>query len=216
MHPLRRRTALSCAALAATLAVLTGCGGQDDAGRAPAGTAGGRPGAGPSASRGPMLPDSRITPATGSFTKEQKQYLSGRVPADTDPAAVLQLGQEACDRVAHTARHDRDAAVAAVIAGDIPGARDAIEPLCPDQLSVLRAARAGFPDGTRKGPAAGTYRALTPSASCSWRALGEGGKVLASGPELDSGSGPGKRITARVPAGTREFASSGCYAWVPA
>lgn len=173
-----------------------------------------------SASHVPTLPDSRLTPATGSFTKQEKKYLSGRVPANMDPAAVLQLGQEACQRVQRTAAHDRDAAVGAVISGDIPGARDAIAQLCPDQAAVLHAAESGFPDGTKKRPAAGTYRALTPSASCTWRALDASGKKVASGgatgADGDAEATSGKKITARIPAGTRTFVSSGCYAWVRA
>ncbi|MEV8565078.1 hypothetical protein AB0436_05740 [Streptomyces sp. NPDC051322] len=166
----------------------------------------------PSPSRGPVLPDAEITPATGSFSKKDKAYLSGRVPKNMDPAAVLQTGQETCQRVARTAKHDRDAAVGAVIAGDIPDAKAAITHLCPDQKPVLAAADAGFPDGTRKKPAAGSYRALTTSSDCTWRATGSGGKVLASGPS-NGAKGP---VTAKVPAGTQEFTSSRCYAWVPA
>lgn len=181
-----------------------------------AGGDGGGPGAGERTrppSPGPVLPDSRLTPATGSFTAREKKYLSGRVPEGTDPAAVLQLGQEACERLARTAKADRDAAVAALIAGDIPGARDAVDGLCPDQKALLRAAASGFPDGTRKHPAAGTYRALTTStAACTWQALGPADKVLASGPA----PGTTGHVTARIPPGTRSFTSTGCYAWLPA
>jgi hypothetical protein len=166
----------------------------------------------PSPSRVPVLPDPQITPATGSFSKKDKSYLSGRVPQNMDPAAVLQTGQETCQRVARTAAHDRDAAVGAVIAGDLPDAKAAITHLCPDQKPVLAAADAGFPDGTRKKPAAGSYRALTTSTDCTWRASGSGGKVLASGPSTGV-KGP---YTVKIPAGTRQFTSSGCYAWVPA
>jgi hypothetical protein len=224
VRPPRRRALAAGAVLALTLAALSGCaqGGKEPAGGAQRANPSAVAPAGAAQSTAPPLPDSRLTPATGSFTKEEKKYLSGRVPVNTDPAAVLQLGQEACQRVARTARHDREAAVGAVITGDIPGAEDAIAQLCPDQLPVLRAARAGFPDGDTKRPAAGTYRALGQGASsCARRAVGAGGRVLASGATMGkgSGSGPGgkaARVTAKVPAGTRQFVSSGCYAWVPA
>ncbi|WP_328379489.1 hypothetical protein OHB13_32635 [Streptomyces sp. NBC_00440] len=227
MRPLHRRAAAAAAALAALVSV-SACGSSGsphDGGKSGAGarhspapaasipdqqTATG-PAPSPSAKE-PMLPDSRLTPVTGSFSKKDKKYLSGRVPQDMDPSAVLQTGQESCQRVARTAAHDRNAAVGAVIAGDIPDAKAAITLLCPDQKPVLKAADAGFPDGTRKNPRAGTYRALTSAADCTWRVSGSGGKVLASGP----GTGAKGTVEARIPAGAAEFTSSGCYAWVPA
>ncbi len=230
MRPRQRRAVATGVLLTAALVALCACGTDADGRQATRGAVPSATSAGPddgagqhgqhspagSASAVPKLPDARLTPATGSFTKKEKKYLSGRVPAGTDPSAVLQLGQEACQRVARTARHDRNAAVAAVIAGDIPGAQDAITQLCPDQRPVLRAAEAGFPDGTKDKPAAGTYRTLTATSSCAWRAVGAAGKVLASGSAAGpGGSGSGKEITAKIPAGTRQFVSSDCYAWVP-
>ncbi|MFG2299125.1 hypothetical protein [Streptomyces sp. NPDC048603] len=163
---------------------------------------------------GPVLPDAKLTPATGSFKENEKKYLSGRVPEKTDPAAVLQTGQEACQRIARTAKRDKDAAVAAVVSGEIAGAKDAITHLCPEQKPVLAAAEKGFGDGTRKSPAAGTYRAASPTPSCAWQAKSAAGAVLASGPE--PGAKPGAPVTAKIPAGTSEFVSAGCYAWLPA
>ncbi|WP_328334020.1 MULTISPECIES: hypothetical protein [unclassified Streptomyces] len=224
MRPLHRRAAVAAAALAALVSV-SACGssgsphdGRAGAQRSPAPAASipdpqTGTGATPSPSaKEPVLPDSELTPVTGSFSKRDKKYLSGRVPQNMDPSAVLQTGQESCQRVARTAAHDKDAAVGAVIAGDIPDAKAAITLLCPDQKPVLRAADAGFPDGTRKNPRAGTYRALTTAADCSWRVTGSGGKVLASGP----GTGAKGTVEARIPAGSAEFTSTGCYAWVPA
>lgn len=168
---------------------------------------------GPSAAaEGPVLPDAKLTPATGSFTAKEKTYLHGRVPVNMDPAAVLQLGQEACQRIERTAAHDKDAAIGALVAGDVPDADDAINQLCPKQKPLLAAAAKGFADGTRKNPRPGTYRALTTAEGCTWRAQGAGDKVLASGP----GPGGAKKVTAKIPAGTRTFVSSGCYAWLPA
>ncbi|MFI5760400.1 hypothetical protein ACIA8F_05590 [Streptomyces sp. NPDC051563] len=163
---------------------------------------------------GPVLPDAKLVPKTGSFTAPQKQYLSGRVPEKTDPAAVLQSGQEACQRVERTAKRDKDAAVGALVAGEIPGAKDAITFLCPEQKPVLDAAAKGFPDGTKESPAAGTYRALTQSTTCTWEAKSKDGTALSSGPETPLK--PGGKITAKIPAGTSQFVSNGCYAWIPA
>jgi hypothetical protein len=165
----------------------------------------------PSPTTGPVLPDAKLTPATGSFTAREKKYLHGRVPVNMDPAAVLQAGQEACQRIERTAAHDKDAAIGALVAHEIPAADDAVDQLCPKLKPLLRTAATGFPDGTRDKPRAGTYRALTTARGCTWKALGAGGRVLASGP----GPGGAKRVSAKVPSGTLTFISSGCYAWLP-
>ncbi|MER5869562.1 hypothetical protein [Streptomyces sp. NPDC002044] len=163
---------------------------------------------------GPVVPDSKLTPKTGSFTAQEKKYLSGRVPEKMDPAAVLQSGQESCQRVQRTAKRDKDAATGAVITGEIAGAKDAINLLCPEQKPILAAAEKGFPEGPRTSPAPGTYRALTQAPNCTWEAKGKDGSILASGPETPPKAGD--KITAAVPAGTAEFNSTGCYAWLPA
>ncbi|MFF5278939.1 hypothetical protein [Streptomyces sp. NPDC000133] len=165
-----------------------------------------------SPSKGPVLPDAKLTPATGSFTAKEKKFLHGRVPKNMDPAAVLQVGQETCQRIERTAAHDKDAAIGALIAGDLPSADDAIAHLCPKQKPLLDKAATGFADGTRKKPAPGTYRALTSAEGCTWKALGADDKVLASGPGPDAP----KKVTAKIPSGTRTLVSSGCYAWLPA
>ncbi|MFF4835590.1 hypothetical protein [Streptomyces sp. NPDC001315] len=143
------------------------------------------------------VPDDRLTPAAGSFTEKEKKYLSGRVPKGTDPAAILQAGQETCDRLAATAKIDRDATVGAIVAGEITGAEDAVKGLCPDLESLVEDAEGGYGDGTHAAPAPGTYRALTPTKDCSW--------------SLDTTSGTEHTIT--VEKGTRTFTSNGCYAW---
>ncbi|WP_424211697.1 hypothetical protein ACN20G_06115 [Streptomyces sp. BI20] len=239
-----RRPAATAAVLLAAALVLTGCGSGDgdgdaksDAARAAAEQAarGGAsakpdpadsPAPAPSATvsqgaalapakpSGDTLPDEALKPVTGSFTGQEKKYLSGRVPAKTDPAAVLQTGQESCQRVARTAKRDKDAAVASVISGEIKGAADAITLLCPDQKPVLDAARTGIADGATKTPKAGTYRAVNPNPSCTWQALDSSGGVLASGP--GPGTTPGTKITAKIPAGAASFTSTGCNAWLPA
>ncbi|MFD5408492.1 hypothetical protein ACFV4Q_08425 [Streptomyces nojiriensis] len=221
-----RRSAAAAVLLAAAL-TLTACssgGDKADSGAKPKPPASSsapdpadapQPSADPNAKpTGPVLPDAKITPKTGSFTAEEKKYLSGRVPDKVDPASVLQGGQDACQRVQRTAKHDKDAATGAVITGEIPGAKDAITLLCPDQKPILAAAEKGFPEGPRTSPAAGNYRALTQATNCTWEAKGKDGAALASGPETPPKAGD--KITATIPAGTAEFNSSGCYAWIPA
>jgi len=157
------------------------------------------PGKAPATSQGPKntVPDAELTPVTGSFTKKEKKYLSGRVPEGTDPAAILQAGQETCDRLAATAKIDRDATLGAIIAGDIKDAEGAVKGLCPELKPLIEDAEGGYADGTHEDPAPGTYRALTTAKDCSW--------------SLDSATGGKHRIT--IKKGTRSFTSSGCYAW---
>ncbi|WP_406864387.1 hypothetical protein ABZO31_29665 [Streptomyces sp. HUAS MG47] len=228
MHrPHHRRPAAVAALLAAALLTVSACSSDGD-----------KPAAGPRATKSPAvpdrqieteptapataspsrlpsdqaLPDGEIKPVTGSFTERQKEYLSGRVPKSMDPAAVLQTGEESCQRITRTAKRDKDAAIGAIIAGDVPNAEDAITHLCPQQKPLLATAATGFPDGTVTQPKPGTYRALTTDPSCTWRALGSNGKVLASGPSTGA-DGP---VKATIPSGTREFVSTSCYAWLPA
>ncbi|WP_030200512.1 hypothetical protein [Streptomyces sp. NRRL S-87] len=222
MRPLNRRAA--AAVLLSAALTLTACSSGGDTTEAepkpPASSSAPEPTLDPTTAppaakpTGPVISDDALKPATGSFTKQEKKYLSGRVPEKTDPAAVLQTGQEACQRVARTAKHDKDAAVAALVAGEIPNAEEAIPYLCPEQKPILAAAENGFGDGTLKNPTPGTYRAPSPTPSCVWQAKGRGGKSLAAGPDL--GFKAGDKVTAKIPAGTVEFVSTGCYAWIPA
>ncbi|WP_217185805.1 hypothetical protein [Streptomyces sp. AC495_CC817] len=190
---------------------------QDSAGDgsspAPARSASAGPAPARSASARSVRPDSELKPATGSFTKKEKKYLSGRVPESVEPAAVLEAGQEACQRIERAAEYDKDAAAAAVVSGEIPDAADAITHLCPEQRPVLDAAEGGYPDGTHTDPEPGRYRTVSAGPDCRW------GIMDAKGKELDAGSGTGDgkdRITLNIPAGAAEFVSSGCYAWLRA
>jgi hypothetical protein len=186
------------------------------------GDASGTPGATPateapdSAADAPKVPDAQLTPpGGGSFTRQQKTYLSGRVPKGTDPAAILEGGQEICDRLTRTAKIDKDAAATAIVTGDISmsGATAAVGTLCPAQQPVITAARHGFADGTftvaakpvaGRSVAPGSYRAPNPSPSCTWRVTGANGATLTSGGAA--------RLT--VTAAARGITSSGCYAWL--
>ncbi|MER5478463.1 hypothetical protein ABT026_16025 [Streptomyces sp. NPDC002734] len=174
------------------------------------------PEAGASSSPGPVLPDSRIEAPKGSgkFTKKEKEYLSGRVPEQMEPAAVLDLGKEACQRIDRTARHDKDAVIGALVAGEIPDAEPAVTHLCPEHEPLIEAAKGGYPDGQHKKPAAGKYRTVSAGPACTWTVTGSGGKVLASGP--GTGGGKDGSYTMTVPSGAARLVSSGCYAWVRA
>ncbi|HCA85041.1 MAG TPA: hypothetical protein DEQ61_05855, partial [Streptomyces sp.] len=191
-------------------------GGTGPASAPPAGPS--APGAPEAVPPGPKEPVSELSPAGGSFTEREKKYLTDRVPKGNDPAAVLQTGQESCDRMAYLVRHDRDMAVSSLILGEIADAGAAADHLCPKQKPLLEDAAAGFPDGTfrvagkreaGKAITPGRYRAPSPGEDCEWRIIGKGGKKLGSG-SWSKGAKP--EIT--VPAGAREFAGTGCYAWL--
>ncbi|WP_326700465.1 hypothetical protein OG909_26125 [Streptomyces sp. NBC_01754] len=170
-----------------------------------------RPG-GTMTSEPPKVPADEITPATGTFSEPQKEYLTDRVPQGMDQAAVLQSGQETCARLRYLVKADRDIAVGAVVAGEIANAAPAVAHLCPQHRKLMDEAALGYPDGTHTGTALrpGRYRALSPTKDCAWRLAGAKGEELAAG-----SSGTGRPVSLTVPAPARAFTSTGCYAWLP-
>lgn len=165
---------------------------------------------------GPKVPEAGLTPpGGGTFSPNQKEYLADRVPKGTDPVAVLEGGKEICDRLTRTARLDRDAAVSAVVTGEIADPQAAVTHLCPGQQGILDAAAHGFADGAHgvgaepvagKTVAPGRYRAPHPSTTCQWHVTGGDGR------DLGHGTGP----TLTIPAGARQVSSTDCYAWLSA
>lgn len=165
MTAIRARLAAAVVVMTTAAAVLAGCGGgHADAARdratptserpassapaiGPDGTAepsasalGGTDGTGGSngaSSKESTLPKAQLTPATGTFTNKQKDYLVGKVPKGMDPAAVLQTGQESCDRIANTADASPKLAKEAIASGEIADAKDAITYLCPKYRNLL-------------------------------------------------------------------------------
>ncbi|MGW2474269.1 hypothetical protein [Streptomyces sp. NPDC001665] len=160
----------------------------------------------------PKIPTDRLTPATGTFTEKQKEYLTDRVPVGMDPAAVLQTGQETCDRLDYLVKVDRDTAVGAVVTGEISGAEPAVAHLCPRHKDLVERASHGYADGTHRDGKVrpGRYRDVSPTSNCTWEVTGPGGKVLASGSSHD-----GKRTTITIPEAALAFTSTGCWAWLP-
>lgn len=222
---------LAGAVVVLTTAALAACGSSSDngtekaAGAGPtvsAGPVAGAPAegstsapAGPRASRSsepPKTPTDELTPATGTFTKKQKKYLVDRVPKGMDPAAVLQTGQETCDRLTYLVKVDRDTAIGAVATGEIADAKPAVAHLCTQHKELVEQASRAYADGTHKGARLrpGRYRDVTPTKNCSWEITGADGKDLASGSSDD-----GKRSGITIPKAARAFTSTGCYAWLP-
>jgi hypothetical protein len=145
------RLATAVVTLAAATALLAGCGSGGSAkaqhtapaeqpaasapGIGPDGTT--EPSATPGGEHAATLPKSQLTPATGTFTDRQKEYLVGKVPQGMDPSAVLQTGQESCERIADTADASRTVAEQAIASGEITDAKDAITYLCPQYKNLL-------------------------------------------------------------------------------
>ncbi|WP_326763986.1 hypothetical protein OG978_04875 [Streptomyces sp. NBC_01591] len=177
----------------------------------PGTTASGGPSA-PPTSEPPKLPKDELTPASGSFTRKQKEYLVDRVPRGMDPAAVLQTGQETCDRLRFLVKADRDVAVGAIVTGEIADAEPAVEHLCTQHRGLLREAARGYADGTYRNDQIrpGRYHDVSPTGDCTWRITGADGRTLVSGSASAS-----KRATINVPQQARAFTSTGCYAWLP-
>ncbi|MGW7475311.1 hypothetical protein ACWGIT_27545, partial [Streptomyces cyaneofuscatus] len=169
------------------------------------------PSAPPATAEGPKTPSDEITPATGTFTKKQKEYLEDRVPKGMDPAAVLQTGQETCDKLRYLVKADRDTAVGAIATQEIPDAPAAVAGLCPLHQDLVDEAAYAYADGTHTGKTVrpGVYRSASPTTNCSWQIEGAGGKELASG---TSDTGKSRKIT--IPKSARTFTSTGCYAWL--
>ncbi|MFG2592104.1 hypothetical protein [Streptomyces sp. NPDC048438] len=226
-HPFLASTAVALAT--AVLAACGSSGGSGDGGKEAAAAADSTPSAAttasptPSAARTaapaprrssttPKAPAGDITPATGSFTKKQKEYLTDRVPKGMDPAAVLQTGQETCDRLRYLVKADRDIAVAAIVSGEVADAKPAVTHLCPQHQDVVDEAALGYADGTHKGAGLrpGRYRAPSPTKACSWQVAAADGKELESG-----SSGTGGQVEITVARSARTFTSTGCYAWLP-
>ncbi len=158
------------------------------------------------------MPAGEITPAAGTFSKPQKEYLTDRVPQGMDPAAVLQTGQATCDRLRYLVKADRDIAVAAIVAGEVADAEPAVAHLCPQHRELVDEAARGYPDGTHTGAKLrpGRYRAPSPTRDCAWRLAGAEDEELTTG-----ASDTGDPVSLTVPAGARAFTSTGCYAWLP-
>jgi hypothetical protein len=88
------------------------------------------------------LATDELTPAEGEFSDDELAYLTDRVPVGVDPAAILQLGLDACDRIGYLDRHEPDAVAEAVRDGEIPEAEGAVEHLCPEYADLLAGADA--------------------------------------------------------------------------
>lgn len=162
------RTASAAVPLALALALLSGCGsdsGEESAdadGResaalddpAPTGEAAGADdpgGTGGAEDGGDPSPDPDAASGSGTddagpgqeieFTEQEEKYLEDKVPEGADPAALLEVGEEACQRIGYLDRHDRGGAVEALRDGEIPGAEEAVEHLCPEYRPLLKEAR---------------------------------------------------------------------------
>lgn len=161
---MRAGTRATVAAAMLTAAALAGCGQRDggegtardgaaggehaapehDGANSQANDAGGDSGDGTDASGAAPREDADTVPGDelelageAELSAEEREYLTDRVPRGSDPAAVLDVGRETCDRLGYLARHDPNGAAAAVRDGELPGAEDAVTHLCPEHRDLL-------------------------------------------------------------------------------
>ncbi|MGW8850387.1 hypothetical protein ACWGNE_21755 [Streptomyces xiamenensis] len=131
-------------------------GAADDEGREAGGGAGEREGEGatdpdpdPDADPGaaPQGSPAGGSASGGGLTAEQRAFVTElsdtpEVPAGTDPAAVLEIGTEACERLGYLDRHATGEEITGALRdGEIPQAEAAIENLCPEYGDLLDQAR---------------------------------------------------------------------------
>lgn len=139
--------------------------------------------------------------------------------AGTDPRAVVEAGQEACQRLEYLKRVDSSVIVGALAGAEIPHAAEAIQTLCPDFSNELRRAKSGFADGPHKVGAKstdtvilpGSYVAYGPTAQCTWSVTDATGATLEKG-----GAGVDDNFRMTVNKRAAKVQSTGCYAWLPA
>jgi hypothetical protein len=151
-----------------------------------------------------------------TFAPTEQEYLASRVPAGTDPNAVLQVGQERCSELESVKAADQKAVISQLIENRDPDVVDAIAALCPALQPELDAAARGFTDGeftigaaaAQEGSgsiSAGTYEAWSPSPTCQLLAFDDAGATIAE-------SNGTTAVT--IPAGAARVVSDGCYTWL--
>lgn len=150
-----------------------------------------------------------------TFAAPEQEFLEDKVPEGTDPNAVLQVGQEQCDRLISAKELDAESVLSELIVNPTQDAADAIASLCPELLPELQAAALGFPDGLfTVGAAAphadapsvapGTYRAYGSPPDCTITVYSAAGALLGS----YGGSAP-----VIIGADAASVESDQCYSW---
>lgn len=112
---------------------VAGCSNQDQQGAAEGSVDGDQPSA--TGTPTPSLPPLEVgeLPVAEPSEGQAEDYLADRVPEGVDPAAILEAGVEACNRMYYLEAVDPDV-LAEALAGDEgqQGWIDAVEHLCPD------------------------------------------------------------------------------------
>jgi hypothetical protein len=149
--------------------------------------------------------------------RAQRRFVTRNAPPGIDAEAILQSGEDACQRMTLTQHASGRTAVAVALAsGQIANGPEAITYLCPQLTPTLDAARDGFPDGSyqvgthRTGTQLrpGRYTAPQASDQCTWSLTRLDGSRVA-----DHTQHTGATPTTTLRTGQR-FTSTGCYAWL--
>ncbi|ROS78681.1 hypothetical protein [Cellulomonas sp. PhB143] len=159
----------------------------------------------------PQAPNDAKGNATApTRTKAEDRYVDAVADGSTLDAALLELGQEACDRANYVGQLDEGALVKALESDEIGAADKAIPYLCPEEAPALAEARGGVVDGTWKvgtDIGVGTYDSVNPGDGCAWVVSDADGKVLSSGKAGDGEVSLGSNAA--------QFRSKDCVIWLP-
>jgi len=151
-----------------------------------------------------------------NLSAPQRRYVARNADPGIDAEAILQSGEDACERMSIAAASSGTTAVAvALVTGQIKNGREAIQYLCPALKPALNQAKGGFPDGTyvvgtklRAGQEVPAGRYTIPQAppGCVWSVTRADGTVVAEGKS-------GSRTSATLKRSER-LTSTGCGAWL--
>jgi len=151
-----------------------------------------------------------------NLSAPQRRYVARNADPGIDAEAILQSGEDACQRMSIAAAASGTTAVAvALVSGQIKNGREAIRYLCPSLKPALSKAEGGFPDGTyvvgtklRAGHEvpAGRYAVPQPPPGCVWSVTRADGTVVA---ESKAGS-----LTGATLKRSQRLTSTGCGAWL--
>lgn len=152
------------------------------------------------------------------LTSNAKKYVKKKIAKGGDPDAVIQVGQEICDRLETAKLIDPNAVVSELIMDPEGEASDAIESLCEDLKPELKRAINGFPDGKFKVGASlpqSKLRAVSPGKYVLWNPL-ETCMLEVYNSQGDILSTYSGEASALIPANAASVISTGCYSWIPA
>lgn len=149
-----------------------------------------------------------------NVTPEERAYIDEVGQEGVFEGAVLEAGQEACDKLKYLENVESGDIVGAIASDEVANATFAVEHLCPEFDDAKEEAEGGFGDGTYTvGTAddassleveAGEYVSVGATEECKWTVQDATASIINEG-------GAGAMI---IDGAAATIVSSGCYAWV--